>query len=813
MKHFLKLLLITILFPVLSFSQETYTINGVVIDGDNKEELPIVNISINGNAFRGAHTDPRGKFSIKLEKGKDKFLLFKYIGFKPKKVFVNPSMSGKFIEVEIEPEKLEIEEVVVSAKWNPAFYIMKKAAQFAEKHNPDNLQFYKSRIYNKFKIKLDADSSIYDESIFGGFYEVFGDYYMYVSESVTDRYYQNPNDLKNIIYINKAAGYELPQFNFNFENIRPFHFYDDFIQLYNKRYLNPLSEGSANGYYFSLQDTVDIKGRASYKIKFFPEKLTNFNALEGNIYIDSSSFAITKVQAEPKIKEIIDVKIEQEYKLFNDSIWFPSLLKSQLYWPEFPTPDANIIVYSETYPANLILNPVEDSVEFDEFAFELQLDKYKKDTNFLLNSRVQKLSLQEEQSYKHIDSISKEYHVEEITNAVGSIITEFTLPLGYADIDVSKLYYYDNYQSHRFGFGLKTSDILFKNFQIGGYATWGTKDEKWKRGVDLTLKFDEIIDYDISFSFKDDIEQPTTNYLIFDRRFDIIRDIIVDRYNNLEEYKLSFGQRLKYFKYKFSFKNQIVEPHYFLENNYSEVFQKFTEFEINMKYANKEKVMPLFGEEMILNTDEPKYYFKYQQGLKDFWDGEYEYYRFAASVNQNFSLFRYGILKTHIEAGHIEGDGVPYHKLFSGNGSNHEYFTFFLMNTFPTMYQYEFTNSSYVNIFLRNTFEPFTFGNEYFKPTISISQNIGFGWAKDNILAQKIVDDHNNPKAKEYEVMKDMHKGYFETGISISNIARMRLLSFGYFGLGVHAFYRWGPYSFDDNWDNVSIRFGFAYSL
>jgi hypothetical protein len=811
-------LIIVLLLTTISLSagaQKKLFIKGVVIDEETSETLPIVNVAINGNAFRGAHTDPRGQFNIEIEKD-DKYLVFTYVGFKTKKVEIKKSMinSKEDLEIVLSPDNLEIEEVVISAKWNPAYVIMKRVLKNSKRHNPDYIGKYKTKLYNKIKIKLDTDSSTVDESFFSGFYKAFDDYYMYVSETVSDRYYQPLKDVKNIIYANKVAGYELPQFNFNFDALQPFHFYDDFIQLYNKKYLNPASEGAEDGYYFSIKDTVNMPdGRASYKISFFPEKFVNFNALEGTLYIDTLDYAITKVYAEPKIKEIIDVKIEQEYQKVEDSTWFPSLLKFQLYWPKFPTEEANVLVYGETYPSELELNPSMDSVKFDEYIMEYQTDKVVADSNFWVASRIQQLNAEELRSYKHIDSLSKEYHVEEITNAVGKMLTEYYLPMGYLNIDVSKLYYFDNYQRHRFGFGLMTSDLLFKNFQIGGYATYGRGDNRWKHGVDISLLFDEISEYNFNFSYKNDMEEPTRDYLEFDRRFDVIRDLIVDRYNNIEEYNLSFGQRIKYFKYKVGLKRQVVTPHYRIEKNLGQVSQKFTEIELNFKYANKEKVLPLFGEEMVLPTDEPTFYFKYQQGIHGIFDSEYEYFRFSASLRKNFNLFRLGNLDTQIEAGYMDGNNITYHKLFSGRGSNHKNFTFFLSNYFLTMYQYEFTNNSYVNLFLRHRFEPLTFGSEYFKPTISISQNIGFGWMNDEIKSQNLYNKNNNPYIDKEESLKDMHKGYFETGISVSNIARLRIWNLGYAGLGIHAYYRWGPYAFDSFNDNVSVVFGFAYTL
>lgn len=811
----LLLTIFALLFAVSSRADVVVT--GTVVDDDTDEPLPIVNISVNGNAFRGVYADPRGFFSIDVEH-EDKFLVFTYVGYKTLQLPITPAMleDTEPIEVRLEEQRLEVEEVVVSAKWNPAYVIMKRAVERAAKYNPDRLESYKTSIYSKMKIKLDIDTTQEGSSWFNGFYEAFDGYYLYVTEKYADRYYQAPNDIKNIIYANNVAGYELPEFSLNFDNIAPFHFYDDFIRLYSKRYLNPLSKGAEKGYFFSLKDTVTMAdGRAAYHIHFFPEKLVNFNPLEGDLFIDTADYAVAKVYAAPKVKEIVDVKLEQEYRKVNDSIWFPSLIKTKVFWPKFPDEHANVLIYSDTYPRDLVLDPdlAKDSVVMDEFLDEYRTQATRSDTNYWDSIRVQNLSESELRSYEHIDSLSQEYHVEAITKAIGKTVREFSLPLGYVDVDVSKLYYFDNYQKHRLGYGFSTSPLLFKNFQLGWYQVYGTGDKRWKSGFRFRLLTENWADLNLTYSFLDDVEEPTRLFPEFDRRFHIIRDIIIDKYNYNTQHILSFGQRIKYFKYRLQFKSQAVESQYRLGRNQTRSEHEYSEFELDLKYAPHEKVTPIFGSEMILPSLEPVFYFKLQQGVDNLLEGDNEYLRLSALYMQNFSLFRYGNLSLALEGGYSTMSDYTYHKMFSGRGANTKGVRFYIPRTFTTMYQYEFTNSSYVNLFLRHSLEPFTFGNQYFKPTLSFFQSIGFGWLDDGLEGESIYEMVNGQEPLSPENLQDMSKGYFETGFSLLNIARLRLGSFGYMGLGIHMGYRWGAYHLDNEFDNYRLSLGMRYSF
>jgi len=47
-----------------------------------------------------------------------------------------------------------------------------------------------------------------------------------------------------------------------------------------------------------------------------------------------------------------------------------------------------------------------------------------------------------------------------------------------------------------------------------------------------------------------------------------------------------------------------------------------------------------------------------------------------------------------------------------------------------------------------------------------------------------------------------MDKGYYESGILINKLLNLRLYT-----LGVGVFYRYGPYTFKNGWDNVAGKF------
>lgn len=60
----------------------------------------------------------------------------------------------------------------------------------------------------------------------------------------------------------------------------------------------------------------------------------------------------------------------------------------------------------------------------------------------------------------------------------------------------------------------------------------------------------------------------------------------------------------------------------------------------------------------------------------------------------------------------------------------------------------------------------------------------------------------NNPEYHHNVDFKTMEKGYFESGLMLNKLVRLKLLSVGLGGM-----YRYGPYSYASFKDNVAYKF------
>ena len=95
----------------------------------------------------------------------------------------------------------------------------------------------------------------------------------------------------------------------------------------------------------------------------------------------------------------------------------------------------------------------------------------------------------------------------------------------------------------------------------------------------------------------------------------------------------------------------------------------------------------------------------------------------------------------------------------------------------------EFISDKYISIQARQNFEKFRIGKN-FKPKLSIVTRFTIGTI-------------NNPINHQGVSFKSLKKGFIESGIVLNQL---------FYGVGVSGFYRYGPHSFSNIEDNISLK-------
>ena len=213
---------------------------------------------------------------------------------------------------------------------------------------------------------------------------------------------------------------------------------------------------------------------------------------------------------------------------------------------------------------------------------------------------------------------------------------------------------------------------------------------------------------------------------------------------------------------------------------------------VQLRFSYKERLVQMGSTNLALTNRYPTIYFSYTKSFEGFMDGQFDYHKFLLGIESSFFVKGFGRTSGLLQAGMVTGE-VPYPMLFNGRGSYQKNRFFLVLNTFQTMGPNEFTNSQFVYGFVEHSFENLLFQLGNFKPQLKLYQAVGIGWL-------------NNTEAHQGLDLKDMRKGYFESGVMLSDIIRLPILNIGYFGLGAGVFVRYGPYANSKILDNLVYK-------
>ncbi|MCF8369160.1 MAG: DUF5686 and carboxypeptidase regulatory-like domain-containing protein [Bacteroidales bacterium] len=814
----LKLFTSALLFLLYFFgiSQENH-ISGRVIDADSRTSLPFVNILINeGN--RGGTTDIDGKFSLATDEP-IKSLSISYIGYAPQVYLVDPKVKNHIIK--LKSVEYELPEFVVYPTENPAHRIIKNAIANRDKNDPEKLPAFAYTSYDKmiFTLELDSlpmmDTLELDSS--DEMREFLDKHHLFMMESVSERKFRAPDHNQEKVIATKVSGMQDPIFVFLLSQWQPTTFYNDRLELMGKNFVNPISPGSTRKYFFLLQDTLYYgETDTVFIISFRPGLNSNFEGLKGRISINTNNWAIQNVIAEPAVERMgISFRIQQLYERIEENRWFPTQLNTEFITTATIT-DSSIYLgigdmpdsipesltkipfgIGKSYIRNINLDTTFKRREFGNVEVEVDPNAGYRNENFWLGYRVDSLTEKELNTYLYIDSLGKAENFDRIARNFESLMTG-KIPWGYFDLDMHRFLRYNSYESFAPGIGIHTNERLSQVFNIGGFARYGFKDKKLKYGGDFTLNIYNNWDLAWKVKYMKDVME-TSGVEFWDRDYrlnniDNFRDFHVQRMEEVELLNTSIGFRtFKYMNVNLGLSKSMksnTNDYYFSqdvknEKDLSNHFE-FTEVSIGLRYAYGEKFIQNMRKKISLGTKYPVLWFQYTRGIEGFLDGEFNYNRYDIKINKSFYTNYIGKTSIRILGGYVDAN-IPYTNLYNGNASFRQ-FTLYAPNSFGTMRMNEFLSNKYVALYFQHDFEKLLLQGKVFKPEFGIATHIAFGW----------LDFNDSHSGIDY---KTMEKGYYESGLLINNLLNIQIYS-----LGIGAFYRYGPYTFKNGWNNVGAK-------
>jgi hypothetical protein len=792
------------------FAAKAQTIKGRIIDANSNQTLPFVSLLIK-NTQTGTLTDIDGKFQIDVSGKPDAQLQITYLGYQPVTIVANSFSDPNKITIKLKPQAIALQEISVLAKENPAHRIIKRATKNRDINNPEKMHSFTYDSYTKFfvtaDIKASIDSVSTTDTTLQGVDKFFKNQHLLLIESVTKRDFLHPDKSHETVLASRVSGLKNSPFALLATQLQSFSFYDDFVTVLDEKFLNPISQGSTRKYFFLLEDTLYNGADTVFVISFRPKQNKNFNGMKGVLYINTNTYAIQNVIAEPGRKDkTISIKIQQKYEFIEGKQWFPVQLNTDWIWNNAvasnsdSTKKANLKSVSRTYIKDIVLNPQLKKKIFSEVEVEMDKHADKQDEAFWNQYRTDTLNAKERKTYHTIDSIGKENNFEKKLKFLESIITN-KIAIGFIDLNLDKILKFNNYEGTRLGLGLHTNNKLSKYFTIGGYAGYGFKDKAWKYGGDgsVFLWRKKELAFNAMYQ-KDLVESAGTTFFENTRSIlssEIYRDIYVSKFDHLEKYQAGFSFRaLKYLRTNIFVNHQQRYGrtlYKYTAGDGSSVVRdtfKFTEIGIQLKYLYKEKFVQTMNNKLSLGSDYPVIYVNVTKGLNQtFFNqvGSFDYWKFDVKIDAQKTFKSIGTTRIQAVAGKIIGN-LPYTMLYNMRGSNYPGFNVSAINSFETMGLNEFVTDQFAALFFNHNLGRFLKPHKKFNPEFELMHNMGIGTLSH---AENI---YNTP-------VKSLDKGYFESGFRL-----LHVLKINYTTLGVGVFYRYGAYQDIKALNNLTVK-------
>ena len=834
----MRVLFIIFLFSTSSLLSQT-TIQGVVLDYNTKQPLPFATVKTNSNYV--TLTDVDGNFIIETKKPFEKIII-SYVGYKTIIIPVKPE--DKFISITLKHSIENLNEVVVTAKENPALQLIRNAILNKPKNNIEStLNSFKFTAYNKLLVTANPDSiSGKIDSVFivknnerkfhkldstnYNFKKEIVKQHLYISEKISEFQYQKGKKRNEKVLASRMAGLKQPVYELLAVTFQDFSFYNNNYTLAGTKYINPISKNAIKHYNYKILDTVSNGVSTSYMVYFKPKVKKEYLGIEGVLYLDTKSFAITKAIAE--LKGIVHVKATQNYRYIkNYNSWFPIerdivlkkgttsenmvLFGGMVKFYKGNTtdtiqstaknkPDDIIYFISKEVNSNIKINlPINIKNASSTITFDTNVAN--KPETFWKKFRTDSLSKRGENTYIYIDSIAKKEGVEKKIDLARNILKGY-YPTKYLNLNLGKIINLNNYEGLRLGFGGTTNNNFSKYFKLESYLAYGTKDKDFKYSIGGSFKLKALSNTWIGANYTNDLKEAASlDFIAENTSFSPVnpRNLNIDKFYNYKtvtafvkhdiqpnletKLQISTGDYMPVFDYSF------ISP----TNNLSKY--KLTTATIGFQYNPFNEYMNSPIGKLTIKNQYPQFTLQLSKSFENVFDGNFNFLQSNVRIYHKIKRLRKATTTILIEGGIVFGE-APISHLFNAT-PNYTFknpwtkrITFAGKNSFETMRYNEFISDRFSAIHIKHEFKPFKIGNR-FKPQLTLATRAAIGGIK-------------NPEYQNGLNFKSLNKGYLESGMEFNRLFK---------GFGLSSFYRYGAYQ-NSYWaDNLAVKLTYKFSL
>ncbi len=805
MKFFLSVFFLL----VTSFVFSQTKVSGKVQDTSG-EPIAYANVFFKDTTI-GTITDENGKFYLESDKTLPT-LVVSFVGFGEKEIALSKKVTYNMV-VSLKEESNSLDEVVIFTgkqpkKNNPAIAILKKIWKHKRENGVNKFKQYQFDKYEKIEFDLNSiDSSLIKNKIFKGMEFIFeqtdtskitGNTYLpiFINETLSTIYGDNLQNLKKEeIRGNKNSGFQNNQALIAFvkDLYSDYNVYDNYLKIFDKAFTSPLSRTGIGVYNYVLLDSAFIDNKWCYNIVYYPRR-KNELTFKGDFWVNDTTWAIKEINLQASksanLNWVRDVYIEQEFEVLNDSVF---LITRDYFMSDFSIgkKEKSKGIYGKrtTLYDNYIFNNVKDK----KFYKKAETDPYTEEVlnrtdEFWDKNRMEPLNKDEKGVYKMLDTLKTVKRFKNLYSLASTLASGYYEFPNFDFGPVFSTFGFNEVEGLRLRAGGRTYFSQNDPWRIEGFGAYGFKDKKFKFGISgkiLVSKKNRLI---IFGGHREDIEQTgaslTTSSDVLGRSLASSSLFSVGANDKLTKINLStVGFEIepsKNFRTRFTARYRTLESasptfniDYYLPNGTTKSTVKQPEIELSINYTPGRKTTGYGVERLTINHGNfSTFFITYTQGLKNVFDGDFNYQKIQALYTKPWNIGGLGRMYTTVEAGKTFGE-VPL-GLLSPIPGNQTYFSIY--NTFNQLDFYEFISDTYTSFHMQHNFGGRIFSRVPFLRKLNLREIVGFRAIYGQISNKNIALNASNII---YQAPEDI---YWEWSLGVGNIFKVFRLDFNFRG-------------------------------
>ena len=731
------ILVLLFAFFALSGRADVKSLRGTVLDSISGEPIPYAAVYLRGTS-RGMIANENGEFNL-ANPGEFKSLAVSSMGYTPKEIKYK-DIKGE-LTIRLSPTGVRIKEIVVkpgkehySKKNNPAVEFARRLRERQGLTDPRQRPNYNYDRYERITLGMN-DVNLGDSTAEANWMiKKFPFLREHIDTSAltgrpvlnlairekasTIHYRHDPESEKEVIKGIKQAGIDEildPESMMTFyeDVMREVDIYDNDINIFQNRFVSPLSHIAPDFYKFYLTDTVTINKERCIELTFVPHNAASFGFV-GRIYVpenDSTMFVRRIVMNVPK-----DINLNFINKLYIEQDYVRDMNGSRLKTRDEMIVEASLIpgtqglyAHRNTSYSNHDFEQISDQTIFGALGRTItEKEAESRDDEFWEKKRSVKIS-KAESSVADLMARLRQVPAYYWTEKFLKIMVNGYIETGkHSKIDIGPMNTTisgNTIEGVRLRAGAMTTANLSKHWFGRGYVAYGTRDHRWKYMGEAEYSFNEKKYHSREFPVHSirathlyDVDMIGQHYLFTNP------DNMFLSLKRMKDTQMTY-HRLTKLEYTLELENnfslvagvhsnrQIATEYVPFVDGFGTSFDHYTmtSFEIQLRYAPGEKFFQMKTMRVPVNLDAPVFLLRHSFAPGGKFSNRFTLNKTELSISKRFWFSAFGYLDAIVTGGHVWSK-VPYLNLCIPN-ANLSYTI--QPESFALMNPMEFINDSY----------------------------------------------------------------------------------------------------------------------